>query len=103
MLFCHVFELNASLQQPQQYSAMGGPPAGAQPYYGPQYGTPVYGAPLYVPLAGAQPYYGQPPQGVVLPGEFDAGARFDGTARPTIPVSLIFYLAINVVYSPEKV
>jgi len=40
-------------------------------------GPPMYTAP-----------YPQPPM-VVVQGGFDAGARFDSNARPTIPVSSI--------------
>ena len=37
--------------------------------------------------------YVTPPAGgtVVIPGAFDAGARFDGGAQPTIPVSFFIF------------
>ncbi|CAG0898867.1 unnamed protein product [Darwinula stevensoni] len=69
-------------QAPQQVPYQGpqqGPYQGVQqgPYQGPQKG----------PYQGPQPYMGVPApmQATVVHGAFNAGARFDGIARPSIP------------------
>ncbi len=66
----------------------GAVPAGAPPPYAPPgYAAPPQPAPYYPQAAGyAQPP--PPPSTVVVQGGFDAGARFDGVAQPTVPVCI---------------
>ncbi|XP_070175383.1 DAZ-associated protein 2-like isoform X3 [Littorina saxatilis] len=83
---------------PQPYPAYGQPPHGYPPQcqpgpYPTHPGMPgAYQPGAYPPGAyppgyppGAPAAYPAPPGQVVVPGLFDAGARFDGTAQPNIP------------------
>ncbi|KAK7093003.1 DAZ-associated protein 2-like isoform X4 [Littorina saxatilis] len=69
---------------PQPYHAYGQPPHGYPPQSQPgQYPTTPGMLGAYMP--GAPAAYPAPPGQVVVPGLFDAGARFGGTATPNIP------------------
>jgi len=59
------------------------PPAGAQ------YGAMPPGGGMYAP-APAPTEQQQLPTTYVVQGGFDAGARFDGISKPSIPVSSVF-------------
>ncbi|XP_076456274.1 uncharacterized protein LOC143290582 [Babylonia areolata] len=71
---------------PQQPYYAGGAVPQAPVYPQNQYGPPIYGQQAY-PVAPAmtQPLCPPPGQPVVVPGLFDAGARFDGGAPANIP------------------
>jgi len=75
--------------QPYGYA---GYPAGPQGYMPPpagaQYGAMPPGGGMYAP---APPPTQQQPNTYVVQGGFDAGARFDGISRPTIPVSSVIF------------
>lgn len=66
----------------QPYAYPGAPQGYVAPGAGAQYGMPPPGGGMYAP---APPPAGPQPSTYVVQGGFDAGARFDGISKPSIP------------------